>query len=123
MASKTVYDLDHLLESSGKELIQSYKGSKAIDERIQEWMETPVGTLMDNPSWGNSLNVFKFMPQSVDLEVMLESHIVSKLPRDIMNLDIRGIKASFVDIDILSVVILSEIGVFQAEVKVGEEND
>jgi hypothetical protein len=116
-----VFELDHLLLPSSGQNIKSYQGKDAMDERISEWMDTPQGTLADRPSWGSNLGAYKFEPQSVDLAVSIEMAIVRKLPRDIENLDIRGIGVSFPLIDLMTITILSQIGLFAANVKMGDE--
>ena len=121
MAIDNVHELDHLLKASTNRHLKVYNGTNAMDERIHEWMETPQGTMADNPGWGNNLGKYKFEPPSVDLAVAVEMAIVRKLPQDIELLDIRGIKVSFPEIDRMDVTVLSQIGLFNSSVKMGVE--
>ena len=61
-------ELDYLLElDTGG--VKKYKGNDAMDSRINEWLDTPEGTVADDPSWGNPFRRFQFDPISPFFEV------------------------------------------------------
>ena len=53
----------------------------AAMEKIREWILTPQGDIHGMPAWGNQFFLFRHLPSDSMLEVQIELHIVTKLPR------------------------------------------
>ena len=111
-------ELDHLMELSisPQDALARYEGPDALNDRIEEWFETPEGTIADLPFWGNMLWMFQHEPPSVHLEVFMEAKIIKKLSSD-CGVPINGIRIDFLDIDSCRVQILYKGGFFDSEVK------
>ncbi len=99
----------HISSSSDAE-VERYGDEGALSDRIKEWLETPVGTLADIPSWGHNLSSFKFDPTSVDLAVAIELAIVEKMTTDIRDLVFLGIRVSYPEIDKCELLIRHQFG-------------
>lgn len=112
-------EYDHLmgLSTAPQDVLTTYSGADALNDRIQEWFETPEGTVADMPGWGNSLGALQHEPPSSNLEVMMEFRIVKKLAAD-CGIPIYGVRVGFWDIDICNVQILYGGGMFNSEVKI-----
>ena len=110
-------EINHLMELSlsPQDALAHYYGPDALNDRIQEWFETPQGTVADFPSWGNNLGPFKHEPISVHLEVMMEALIIPKLSQD-CGIQVSGIHVEALDIDKVRVVISYASGLFDSEV-------
>ena len=117
MATETVEieEFDHLLSGDPTGLA-TYQDGRALEDRVQEWLETPEGTVADIPWWGNRLAYLKHEPQGVNLAVQAEMTIAEKLPRDVRNLKMRGVLVENTEIDMVRVVISYQLGVFVGEV-------
>ena len=111
-------EISHLLELSlsPQDALAHYWGPDALNDRIQEWFETPEGTVADFPSWGNNLEPFKHEPLSVHLAVVMEAKIIPKLSQD-CGLPVSGIRVDFLDIDRCRIQIQYSGGLFDSEVK------
>ena len=112
-----IEEFDHLmgLSISPQNALARYQGPDALNDRITEWFETPMGTIADLPSWGHALGAFAHEPLSVNLEVMMEAQIVKKLSSD-CGIPISGIRVNFLDIDLCRILILYSSGWFDSEV-------
>lgn len=111
----TIEEFDHLLRGDLTGIAR-YENSTALDDRIQEWLETPEGTVADMPWWGNNLSALKHEPIGVNLQVIAEMRIARKLPVDVKNIDVRGIRVEAVEIDLIRVIIQYQLGTFVGEV-------
>lgn len=114
--SATIQELDFLLELAS-DGIKSHVDFEALANNMSEWFLTPVGSVASFPSWGNTLNKFRFYPQSSALAVMVESEIVRKMPVDVYGLVIRAISVVFLEIDLCNVRINCGIGTFEEVVR------
>jgi hypothetical protein len=112
-------EYDHLmgLSIAPQDIIATYSDADALNDRIQEWIETPEGTLADLPGWGHKLGVLQHEPPSSNLEVMMEFRIVKKLASD-CGVPIYGVRVDFRDIDICRVQILYKGGIFNRGVNI-----
>lgn len=113
--ARTIEEFDHLLSGDPTGLAVHQDGS-ALEDRIQEWLETPEGTVADMPWWGNKLSSIKHEPQGVNLQVMSEMLIAEKLPSDIRNVQMKGVLVENMDIDMVKVVVQYQLGTFVGEV-------
>ena len=111
----SIEEIDHLLMVGPTGLV-TYQDAQALEDRIQEWLETPEGTVSDMPWWGNRLAYLKHEPIGINLQVMAEMFIVQKLPFDVRNLQMRGILVESIDIDMIRVVIQYQLGTYVGEV-------
>jgi len=105
-----VTEYNYLLSSSSDSDIEKFSDGDALGNRINEWLETPVGTIADWPEWGNNLNAFKFEPQGINLEVAMELAIVEKLGNDVKDLIFVGVSVEFIEIDLFVVTIRHQFG-------------
>lgn len=111
-----IEEIDHLFDTDDSGLAR-YEDNSALDDRIQEWMETPEGTVADLPGWGNRLAYMKHEPPGDHLNIMAEMDIIEKMPRDINNLVISGVSVEFREIDLLWIGINYSLGNFAGEVQ------
>lgn len=113
--AKQIEEFDRLLagDSAG---LAVYQDSAALEDRIQEWLDTPEGTVADIPWWGHRLAAIKHEPQGVNLQVKTEMAIVEKLPLDVRNIEMRGILVESMGIDMVRVVVQYQLGTFTGEV-------
>lgn len=91
-------ELDYLLEldSSG---IKTYYDGNAMNQRIDEWLSHPIGSIADNPAWGHPFSALRFEPQSQSLEASIEMAIVGKMPQDVKGLVISAVRVIYQSID------------------------
>lgn len=111
-----IEELDHLLQTGDAGIVH-HEDNAALNDRLQEWLETPEGTVVDLPGWGNRLAYMKHEPPGNHLNIMAEMDIIEKLPRDINNLSVSGILVEFREIDLLWIGINFSLGNFTGEVK------
>ncbi len=111
-----IFDANYLLSSAAEADIRKYTDGAAMSARLQEWLDTPEGSVAHDPSWGHNLTPFKFDPQSKDLAIQIEMSITRKLPLDIEDIQIRGIEVTFLDKDMIKVVIVHQFGADSLEV-------
>jgi hypothetical protein len=78
----------------------------ALAERVNEWLDTPEGDLIDLPGWGNRLSRLKFEPPSADLDVMAEMLILEKLPSDVADISVVAASVQFAEIDRMTIEIV-----------------
>ena len=115
IVTNEIEEFDHLMMGDPTGLAQ-YQDARALEDRIQEWLETPEGTVADMPWWGNRLAYLKHEPQGVNLQVMAEMTIARKLSSDVRNLQMRGILVENMEIDMIRVVIDYQLGTYIGEV-------
>ncbi len=108
-----IEELDHLVSLSPGEGVKRHADEQAIGDRIIEWLETPEGTVADMPSWGHILRPFKHEPAGTNLAVIIEMAIVEKMPKDIRDLVIGGIRVDFDEMDMARVSILYHLGLLE----------
>jgi phage baseplate assembly protein W len=114
---KYIEEVDHLLELNPTTEVRKYDDEDALQDRIFEWLETPQGTMADLPGWGHNLAVLKHEPQGVNLNVVAEMSIMTKMPQDIENLVIQGVSVEFSEIDLCKIVITHRLGVFEEKIE------
>lgn len=90
--------------------ISVYKGGKARAQRVLNWLSHPVGTVADDPAWGNPLRSIHLEPQSDDLAIITEMIIIEKLPQDVPDLNIKRISIEYVSIDEIMLTIEDDKG-------------
>ena len=110
MSETNIKEANHLFASSPSEDVEKYEDESALADRVEEWLETPQGTMAHHPAWGHNLGQFKHDPLSRDLPVLMEMAIAEKLPIDISDIVLLGIDVDFLDIDLCKVVIRHQFG-------------
>ena len=116
MTLPVIDEIDSLLELDPATEFKRHSDGGGLDERIREWLGTPMGTVADLPAWGNNLGAFKFEPPSPDLKTLIQMSILSKMPRDVENLIILEVAVDPIEIDYLRVTIVHQIGIVQEAV-------
>jgi hypothetical protein len=117
MSSMTIIqEYDRNIELSPTNAIQVYEDAEAMEQRIFEWFETPEGTMADKPEWGHNLGALKHEPPGDDLNAVAEMLIVEKMPKDIKDLVISGVKVSFTELDVCQITIAHSLGGFEQEI-------
>lgn len=94
-------EIDYLmgLTSTGLKTYSTELDAKAA--MLQEWIDTPVGSVYGMPGWGNILSEFKHDPiGSSHVQVALESRLLRKLSEDLPALNIKGILFTGQDFDL-----------------------
>ena len=101
-----------LMTASPTEDIEKLTDEEAMNERIREWLATPMGTVANDPEWGNNLSQFKHDPLSTGngLDTQIELAIVSKMPNDIEDLQITGVSVEILDVDLFRLVVEHQYG-------------
>ncbi len=112
-----IEEFDHLLELNPTTEVRKYDDEDALQDRIFEWLETPQGTVADLPGWGHNLTILKHEPEGVNLNVVAEMSIMTKMPQDIENLVIEGVSITFTEIDLCQVVITHRLGIFEETIE------
>ena len=112
-----IEELQHLITLNPDTGVERLAAGKAMDDRIKEWLETPEGTIADLPAWGSNLMKYKHEPTTATLEVLIETSIITKMPKDIHNLVIRGISVKPMALDLFYVTIAHSIGTYDGEVR------
>lgn len=105
-----VKEASRFIRSGADEEVSKYLDEQGLAERIYEWLETPMGTMANNPAWGNNLSAFKHDPGNASLGILMELAIASKLPIDVRDLKMVGVKVEFLEIDLCKVVIRHQFG-------------
>lgn len=105
-------ELDHnlTLVQSG---IKQMNGVEGMNNRIAEWLATPVGTMAEKPRWGHPLRQYQFDPPGPVLEIEMEIAIVQKIRADIRDITVRGIRVRSGEIDYMHVMIIHDMGIYQ----------
>ncbi len=81
------------LKSAPDHDVERFTDADAMNERIKDWLETPEGdscalSLMG----GTTLKDSEFDPLSKDLDVLIEMAIARKLPQDVDDIVLKGVK-------------------------------
>jgi hypothetical protein len=109
-----IEEFDHLMDlDPHREGFAAYDDALAMNERIHEWFETPVGTLADAPSWGHNLTRFKHEPMGIDLEIAVTMAVHYKLSMDIENFQFLEIGVAFTAIDVMMIYIRHKLGEYE----------
>ncbi len=111
----SIEEFDHLFRGDPAGLAIR-AGASGLEDRIQEWLATPEGTVADIPWWGNQLSFLKHEPQGVHLEVLAEMLIAKKLPSDIRNIVMKSVRVVNTEIDLVKILIEYQYGVYIGEV-------
>lgn len=113
-------ELDRLMSVDPDQGVSLYHEDRAMMERILEWLETPEGTVADLPAWGHILAPFKHEPVGENLAVIIEMAIIEKLPRDVRDLIVGGIRVEPIEMDMIRISILFQLGLFQRTFAISE---
>lgn len=111
-----IEELQHLINIDPDMGVEHLFDGPAVDDRIKEWFETPVGSMADHPSWGHNLAQFKHDPLDTTLEIRIKLAIFNKLPVDVRDIVIQSIGVEFIDIYRCKVLINHQIGIYTGEV-------
>ncbi|EAV1590961.1 hypothetical protein HCK74_004429 [Salmonella enterica] len=78
------------LELSG---VKTYASQEEVWwARLYEWLNTPVGQVYGNPSWGNILPEFKHEPTNQShIQIAIEARLFSKLRIDLPDVPASGL--------------------------------
>lgn len=100
-----------MISAASQDVARTYEGN-AMSTRIQEWLATPEGTVANDPSWGHNLSQFKHDPMAVGsgLEVQIEMALARKMPIDIADLRLIGVRVVVESIDLCRVIIVHQYG-------------
>ena len=109
-------EIESLMELDPSTELKRYTDEEGLNERIREWLYTPMGTVADLPAWGRNIDRFKFEPVGPDFRIMVQMSILSKLPRDVENLLIREVAVDSIDIDLHRITIVHQVGALQETV-------
>lgn len=112
-----IEEYDYLLSLDPLSGITAFQDGKALESRIREWLDTPEGSVADMPWWGNQLARLKFEPQGATCQVIAETLILTKLPFDVNNLRISGIRVENLEADMIRVIIDCQTGQFALEAR------
>ncbi len=115
--STIIEELDYLMELDEAGIV-STADETALNGRIQEWFDTPQGTVADAPAWGHNLLPLKFEPPGANSSVMAAMNILEKMPRDIGNLLMYGVAVEFTEIDLMIITMDHALGRWQGEVNI-----
>jgi len=110
-----IEEFSFLLEMDESGILKISDDAGAMQERINEWLATPQGTVADMPGWGHQLSRLKFEPPSPDLSVMAEMLIAEKLSLDVKDMVLRGVLVEFDAIDLMRVTVDYGYGIVTIE--------
>lgn len=107
-----IEEANYMLQSASDEDIERFSDGDGMSERIREWLDTPEGSLLHDPSWGHNLTPFKHDPLSSggDIETLIQMALVRKMPIDIDDLQIVAVKVEVTDIDMFTLSVIHEFG-------------
>ncbi len=112
-------ELEHNL-AIGLNGIQQLSNEAGMNNRILEWLLTPEGTMPDKPRWGSPLRAYQFDTPSSRLAVEIELSLVRKMLTDISDVTIRRIVVIIDEIDLLTLQIQHEYGIFRVGIPFNE---
>lgn len=102
----TAREINRMLDATGAQEIEAFSDSDALEERIRDWLETPQGSVADQPEWGNTLSLYRHAPINNDLLISMEMDILTRLPADVDGVNIQGIRIQEEEIDTVRISIL-----------------
>lgn len=84
-------EVDFLMrvESGG---IATHEGLEGYIAQLDEWLNTPRGTVYGNPTWGNRFFRYKHQPTDESMGVIIENEIIFDLRRDLPDVPLAGIR-------------------------------
>ncbi len=104
-------EIDSLMRV-GSDGVNTHSGNAlSLSSRLDEWLETPEGSIYGLPGWGNNLARFKHEPTNVFTEVAIENSVITKLRIDIPELKLIGIRCQELSVDIYKVDFLVPEGI------------
>lgn len=113
----TDIEAQRLLQSEGAATTAVKTGLDAKVEKFQDWLETPIGSRIDKPLWGNPILNYKH-ENLLYLINYGKPALVNKVIED-LGFDVAGISIAEIEIDMVGIVfILSDGSVLDATVKV-----
>lgn len=84
-------EVDYLMSLNESGVIV-HNDHTADENNVLEWLDTPMGSIYGNPSWGHDLNKLKHEPtHSTATALHYEFNIVSKLAIDLPNIQLDSI--------------------------------
>lgn len=106
------------LELSGVKTYSSQEEAWAA--RLYEWLNTPVGEVYGNPSWGNILPEFKHEPTNLPyIQIEIELRLMDKLVIDLPDVPVRGLSVKEGEaMDMLKIAIQIHSTVITQEVRI-----
>lgn len=110
-------EAQRLLQSQGAQPTAIKTGLDAKVEQFQDWLETPIGSRIDKPDWGNPILEYKH-ENLADIVQFGKPRLVNKVIND-LGFDVAGISIAEVEIDMIGIVfILSDGSVLETTQKV-----
>lgn len=85
MSENEIQTIDYLFSLDEQGVIVHTGGNVVLND-LREWLDTPRGSVMGRPSWGNELEKFKHENMNDDLAVSVENSIARGLTRDLQHL-------------------------------------
>lgn len=105
-----INEADRNLHSAPDRDVARLHNEDGIAERIREWLETPEGSMAHHPAWGHNLAPFKHDPTARNLDVQIEMALTRKLPLDVKDVVILGVRVILPDIDLCTIHIRHQFG-------------
>lgn len=97
-------EIDHLMTLYTGGMKTYGSDVEALGERFREWLNTPVGSIWGNPGWGNILPEFKHAPTNQShIQVAMENRLLTKLRSDLPEMNIRNVRITEEEIDLLKI--------------------
>ena len=115
MTTMDIREKDRNFKNTSTEEVKSISGGDALGEKLSEWLETPRGSITDNPGWGNELRSIQFETDST-AAVIAESFILGGIRRDIPDITITGVFVEWGEIDQCRIKIQHQSGEFSGSV-------
>lgn len=102
--------IDYLMNLNEQGVVV-HTDSDVILNDITEWLDTPVGSIFGNPSWGNELATFKHENMNDDLAISAENSISRGLTRDLPAIAaVSSIDVDIADFDRYQLVVTTPYG-------------
>ncbi|EIH4659274.1 hypothetical protein B6P79_003803 [Escherichia coli] len=98
-----LYEIDALLKTNESGVIIAEGNTATWMARLDEWLQTPEGSVYGLPSWGNPMAEFKHEPFGSEashvVEVVIEGRMLTKIRQDLPGLNIQGIRCTSISED------------------------
>ncbi len=107
-------EVDHRLATTPQGIV-THSDIRAVTNNIEEWFDTPSGSLCGKPSWGNNLAQFKHEPTDDNTEVGIQMAILNKLPREVRGAEIMAIRVEYKEFDIFIIKLMLPSGEYLRE--------
>lgn len=72
--------------------VTTYEDADALIAQLDEWLNTPRGSIYGRPDWGNLFIRYKHQPTDDSTAVIIENEILPVLKRDLPALRIGGLR-------------------------------